>query len=330
MPVSKPGKNNYTFVGIGEVLFDLFEDGTETLGGAPLNFAFHVHQLASQLGVGEGIIVSSVGNDTRGDQIIASLKQKKMQTGYIQKDNNHPTGLVSVFMQNGEPGYQIESAVAWDYISEEPGLKDLAGRYSAVCFGSLAQRNNNSRNTIRGFLKDVPQQAIRLYDVNLRQNTLTGEKEYSPEIIDYSCRAATIIKANSSELNTILDILGLICASDNTLEGIKHRMEILLTRFPAQAIVITRGDLGTLVLKRDGEFVMTPPGKIKGTAHPVGAGDACSAGIVFGFTLGWDIKATMELANRMGADVASQPSATPALSWKTMDYVRGQLFHNNR
>jgi fructokinase len=325
MKTSKPETNHITFVGIGEVLFDLFEDRTETLGGAPLNFAFHAHQLASQLGVGEGIIVSSVGNDTRGDQIITSLKQKTMQTSYIRKDNNHPTGLVSVFMQNGEPGYQIEANVAWDYISEEPGLKDLAGLCSAVCYGSLAQRNIYSRNTIRNFLSDVPQQAIRLYDVNLRQNTLTGEKGYSPEIIDYSCRAATIIKANSAELNTIIDILGLTCNGDNTIEGIKRRIEILLTRFPAQAIVITRGDQGTLVLKRDGEFVMTPPGRIKGTAHPVGAGDACSAGIVLGFTLGWDIKATMELANRMGADVASHPSATPPLSKETLDFALDQL-----
>lgn len=173
----------------------------------------------------------------------------------------------------------------------------------------------------------VPQQAIRLYDVNLRQNTLTGEKGYSPEIIEYSCQTATIIKANITELNTIMDILGLIISADNTLEGIKRRMEMIIERFPAQAIVITRGDQGTLVLKRDGEFVMTPSGKIKGTAHPVGTGDACSAGIVFGFTLGWDIKATTELANRMGADVASHPSATPPLSQETVDFARSQLLN---
>jgi fructokinase len=322
-------KDHITFAGIGEVLYDRFEDKTETLGGAPFNFVFHAHQLASQLGIGEGIIVSSVGNDIRGNNIISSLKQNRMQTGYIQKDNTHPTGLVSVFMKNGEPGYQIEADTAWDYISDVSGLRKLAERCSAVCFGSLAQRNETSRNTIRDFLKYVTDQAIRLYDVNLRQNTLTGEKGYSPEIIEYSCQAATIIKANRGELNTIIDMLGLTCNGDNTLEGIKQEMGMVITRFPAQAIVITRGEQGTLVLKRDGEFVMTPPGKVKGTAHPVGAGDACSAGIVFGFTLDWDIKATMELANRMGADVASHPSATPPLSQETMDFVRRQLFHNN-
>ncbi len=327
MTSSLPIKFPLTFAGIGELLFDVFENGSETPGGAPFNFAFHVHQLARQMGIGEGYIVSSVGNDTRGNRIIDALKKKKMSTAFIEQDHQHPTGLVSVFMRNGEPGYQIEADAAWDYISNFPGLKELAERCSAVCFGSLAQRNGVSCETIRNFLRFLPQQAISLYDVNLRQNTLTGELGYSPEIIEYSCQAATIIKANRSELNTILDILGLTCNGDNTLEGIKQRMDILLTRFSAQAIVITRGDQGTLVLKRDGEFIMTPPRRIKGTAHPVGAGDACSAGIVFGFTLDWDIKATMELANSMGADVASHPSATPPLSQETLDFARGQLLH---
>ncbi|NLD35269.1 MAG: hypothetical protein GX654_00185 [Desulfatiglans sp.] len=320
-------KDHITFIGIGEVLYDLFEDKTETLGGAPFNFAFHAHQLASQMGIGKGYIVSSIGTDTRGNRIIDTLNKKKISTAYIEKDHQHKTGLVSVFMRNSEPGYQIEADTAWDYIPNSPGLRELAERCSAVCFGSLAQRNETSRNTIRHFLGFLPQHAICLYDINLRQNTLTGEKCYSPEIIEYSCNAATIIKANNGELNIMLDILGLTCTSDNSPEGIKHRMGMLLARFKAQVVIVTRGDQGTLVLKRDGEFVITRSGKVKGEAHPVGAGDACSAGILFGFTLGWDIKATMELANRMGADVASHHSATPPLSQETLDFTRSQLLN---
>ena len=313
------------FVGIGEVLFDVFEDGTETLGGAPLNFAVHVHQLAKQLGVGYGIIVSSINFDTRGHKIIDSLHRRQMSTHYLGKDDSHPTGRVSVFMQNGEPGYQIESEAAWDYIEVNPDLKDLAGKCSAMCFGSLAQRSSVSRNTIRSFLKDASPQAIRLYDVNLRQNTITGEVGYSSEIIDHSCQTATIIKANQSELLIILDLLGIDCPGDETIDGIRRRMELLLTRFPAWAIVVTRGSEGTLFLNRDGEFDVTEP-KIAGrTTHPVGAGDACSAGIIFGVTLGWDIHATMELANRMGADVATHPSATPPISDDTLNFAQEHL-----
>jgi len=105
-------------------------------------------------------------------------------------------------------------------------------------------------------------------------------------------------------------------------------METIITRFPAKAIVITRGGEGTLVLNRNGEFDITAPIPTKGTSHPVGAGDACSAGILFGITLGWNIHETMELANRMGADVAAHPSATPPLSNETLNFARAQLLDN--
>jgi fructokinase len=312
------------FVGIGEVLFDVFEDRTETLGGAPLNFAVHTHQLASHLDVGHGIIVSCINSDQRGYKILDSLDRLGISTRYIGKDSSHPTGLVSVFMQNGEPGYQIEAGAAWDYMTDRPALKDLASQCDAVCFGSLAQRSPVSRDTIRSFLQNAPK-VIRLYDVNLRRNTLTGEAGYSPEIVAYSCQAATIIKANQSELFAILDLLGIDCPADHTLNGIRRRMELLLAHFPAQAIVVTRGAEGTIVLSRNGEFDLSTPVTTGGTPHPVGAGDACAAGILFGITLGWDIHTTMELANLMGADVAAHPSATPPLSHTTLEFARARL-----
>jgi sugar/nucleoside kinase (ribokinase family) len=102
-------------------------------------------------------------------------------------------------------------------------------------------------------------------------------------------------------------------------------MELLLKRFSAQAIVVTRGVEGTITLKRSGEFDLSRPVATKGIAHPVGAGDACSAGILFGTALGWEVPATMELANRMGADVAAHPSATPPLSNGTLEFARLRL-----
>ncbi len=316
--------DSFAFVGIGEVLYDVFEDGTETLGGAPLNFTVHVHQLASQVGVGYGTVVSCINSDPRGYKILDSLDRLGISTRYIGKDSGHPTGSVSVFIKNGEPGYQIEAGAAWDYMRDRPALKYLAGQCNGLCFGSLAQRSPVSRETIRKFLQNAPQ-AIRLYDANLRRNTLTGEAGYTPEIIDYSCRAATIIKANQSELTTILDLLGIDSPADRTLTGIRRGMEQLLGHFPAQAIVITRGAEGTVVLKRDGEFNLSAPVAAAGPPHPVGAGDACSAGLLFGIALGWDLQSTMQLANRMGADVAAHPSATPPLSEQTVHFVRAKL-----
>jgi len=312
------------FAGIGEVLYDIFEDGTETLGGAPLNLAVHVHQLAIRLGLGQGIIVSCINSDQRGNKILDSLGQLGMSTRYLGKDSSHPTGLVSVFMRNGEPVYQIEPGAAWDYMADQPEFKELAGRCDAVCFGSLAQRSPVSRTTIRNFLQNAPR-AIRLYDVNLRRNTLTGEAGYTPEIVEYSCRAANVIKANRAELFAILDMLGIACPANEDLFGIRRGMEALLSRFPARAVVVTRGAEGTIVLSCGGEFDVSVPITNEGKSHPVGAGDACSAGILFGLTLGWDIRSTMDLANRMGSDVASHPSATPPLSDSTLEFARARL-----
>ncbi len=312
------------FVGIGEALYDVFEDGTEALGGAPLNVAVHAHQLAHRLGIGYGVTVSCVNFDRRGEGIVDFLRRRGMSDRYVGRDPGHPTGHVSVFLRNGEPGYQIEPGAAWDYIPDRPELAELAGRCDAVSFGSLAQRSPVSRGTIRRFLQNAPQ-AIRLYDVNLRRNTLTGEAGYSPEILEYGCRAATIIKANHSELFVLLDLLGIPSPAARSVEGIRRGMESLRARFPARAVVVTRGAAGTMALGRQGEFDQRTPVTTAEAPHPVGAGDACSAGILLGTALGWDLAATMELANRMGADVTAHPSATPPLSQRTLHYAAARL-----
>lgn len=312
------------FVGIGEALYDVFEDGTETLGGAPLNVAVHAHQLAHRLGIGYGVLVSCVNSDRRGKGIVDFLFRLGMSGRYVGRDPGHPTGRVSVFMSGGEPGYQIEPDAAWDYITDRPGLAELAGRCDAVSFGSLAQRSPVSRDTIRRFLENAPQ-AIRLYDVNLRRNTLTAEAGYSTEIVEYSCRTATILKTNQSELFVLLDLVGIPSPADRSVEGIRRGMESLLARFPARAVVVTRGAEGTMALGRQGEFDLRTPVPTAGVPHPVGAGDACAAGILLGTALGWDLAATMELANHLGTDVASHPSATPPLSDRTLQFAAGRL-----
>jgi sugar/nucleoside kinase (ribokinase family) len=113
------------FVGIGEVLYAVFENGAETLGWAPLNFAIHSHQLASRLGVGRGAIVSCINCDPRGCKILDSLHSLGISTRYIGTDSRHLTGAVSAFMKDGEPGYQIEAGAAWEFIKEEPAFKDI-------------------------------------------------------------------------------------------------------------------------------------------------------------------------------------------------------------
>jgi fructokinase len=285
-----------------------------------LNVAVHAHQLAVALGMGEGIVVSSVGHDEPGQKLLSAIRDRAMSTRYITIADQHSTGRVSVFIRAGEPGYQIELPAAWDYIAPSDSLDALAAQCHAVCFGSLAQRSPVSRNTIRRFLEKAPQ-AVRLYDVNLRQNTISGEKGYSAEIVDTSCRLATVIKANQLELMTMCELLGLD-ASEPTERGNRRRLELLLARFPVRAVVLTRGGEGTLLFTRDREISVEVTPIPQDQLHPVGAGDASSAGILLGLALGWEEVRAVDLANRMGAWVASQPPATPMLPDAIIDYVR--------
>lgn len=309
--------------GIGEVLFDVFEDGTEALGGAPLNVAVHAHQLLSSLKLGEGIIVSAVGADEQGERLIAELHARGMCSRYVQTDARHPTGRVSVFMRGGQPGYQIAADAAWDFIEYDESLDELAANCHAVCFGSLAQRSEVSRNTIRRFLSRAPQ-AQRMYDVNLRRNTLTGEEGYSAEIIDTSCRLATLIKLNAAELTEICALLGLAPVDEESEAGLRRRMEALLARYPAEGIVLTRDARGTLLFARDGEYTAEAHPVPPEEAHPVGAGDACAAGILVAQALEWDRARAVDLANRMGAWVASRQPATPPLPASIIEFARTQ------
>src|SRR5579872_2999421 len=293
------GAQARVFVGIGEVLSDVFEDGTEALGGAPLNVAVHAHQLAEALGIGQGAVVSCVGRDARGARLVSDLHSRGMTTKYIGSDPVHPTGHVSVLMHNDE----------------------LAATCEAVCFGSLAQRSPVSRATILRFLGNAGH-ALRLFDINLRRNTLSGEEFYDAGIIESSCRLATMIKANASELILVCRLLGIDSSLNEDEAGLRRGAEMLLSRFPAEAVVVTQGALGAAWYGRKGEARAAVIPVAANQLHPVGAGDASSAAILVGCSLGWEPPAILELANRMGAWVASQIPATPPLGPGVLAFAR--------
>jgi fructokinase len=242
----------------------------------------------------------------------------------VQIDSDHPTGTVSVFMRDGEPGYQIESGAAWDFIATSELLDELAGRCDAVCFGSLAQRARASRQTIQRFLRNA-RNALRLYDVNLRRNTLTGEPGYSAAIIEESCELATMMKLNSVELTELCHLYDIGTPAGQGEDATLRRIESVLAKFPVEALILTRGSEGTKLFTRKGEFGGHLPPVPLLDAHPVGAGDACSAGILFGSIIGLHPDDAIDLANRMGAWVASQLSATPLLPDSILTFMREAL-----
>ncbi len=288
-----------TIAGLGEALFDVFADH-QTLGGAPLNVAVHAHQLLFPIG-GRGVVASRVGRDDLGREVIAAIAGRGMPTDAIQIDDTHATGRVNVRVQQGDAEYEIVENVAWDQLEFEHVWSRLAGSCEAVCFGTLARRGARSREAIGQFLR-AASQAIRLFDVNLRH------AEVPLDLIREGCALATIVKLNEAELPRVCHALNLELASqDDQASAIRRQ-------FALDAVVLTRGAAGTTLYERDGK---TDGPAVRFPAQPgadsVGAGDACSAGILVGRLLKWPSERVIDLANRLGAYVASQPGATPSL-----------------
>lgn len=300
----------FTIVGLGESLFDVFPDRA-ILGGAPLNVAYHAHQLCSSSG-GRGVVASRTGTDDLGQRLLGELLTRGLATDFVQVDAQHPTGRVDIALRNGEPTYDFLADVAWDHLEWTPKWQRLAETCDAVVFGTLAQRCPTSRATVQSFV-ETARQAIRLFDVNLRVTFFDADS------LRRGAELATAIKLNESELPVVLRLLGLAdhaanAASDEQSIDDSRRLLQAFSRTGLRHVVVTRGEQGTELL--------THEASIRGAVatfeqHPqadnVGAGDACSAGLLWGWLNGWPLERTVSLANRLGAFVASQPGATPTI-----------------
>lgn len=306
-----------TICGIGEALFDIF-DGAQVLGGAPLNVAVHAHQLVSKRpsGPGRGIVVSRVGQDMLGNLVCKNLSEKGMDHHYIQSDPDHTTGKVYVQTdENGQPSYDIVANAAWDWLQYDPDMDTLAQSCDAVCFGSLAQREAQSRNTIYRFLEACRPSTIKLFDVNIRLDF------YNRQIITRSLEIANALKLNEEELPLVCKLVGLGVVEP----GSERQMMLkLIKQFKLNWIIYTRGAKGTTIhtSAENGVYEGVPAttSPVEG-ADAVGAGDSVAAACLVGAVLRKPWQKVADLANKVGAFVASQPGATPTLP----DELIGQL-----
>jgi fructokinase len=301
-------EGNFTVVGLGELLWDLFPQGKQ-LGGAPANFAY----ISSLLG-DHGIVASRIGTDTLGEEATRRFQHFRLPTDFLQLDSAHPTGTVKVLVDSaGQPQYEITENVAWDFLEMNSEWGALAVQASAISFGSLAQRSGTSRRTILDFLAAAGPKAIRIFDVNLRQSF------YSREILAESARRANLIKLNHEELPKVMELLG--APKSAALEGnLKADAQWLLQASGAQLICVTRGGGGSLLVSPDAwheheGFSV----RIKDT---VGAGDAFAAALVHHFLRGAPLSAMNDAANRMGAWVASCAGAMPEPDSFILEKVR--------
>jgi fructokinase len=292
----------YIVVGLGELLWDILPAG-EQLGGAPANFAYITAMLGDC-----GIVASCIGSDERGDKAMALLKQANLTTLHLQLDEAKPTGMVPVQLDDkGKPAFTITEDVAWDFLQWTADWQKLAARADAVCFGSLAQRSPQSRETIRRFLKATAPNALLVFDINLRAPF------YSAEVIVESLKLAKVLKLNDEELPILMRICGLDGTTD---EDCLHR---LMEAYDLQMVCLTRGDHGSLLLTRAKSVKHS--GFTIEVADTVGAGDAFTAAMMHHYLRKASLERISEAANRMGAWVASQVGATPVAEQKILEEI---------
>lgn len=281
-------------VGIGEALWDVLPEGKK-IGGAPANFAYHI----SQFGL-PSCVASAVGDDPLGAEIVENLTSKGLNQNIAVVP--YPTGTVLVEIdQAGVPQYEIKENVAWDNIPFTPALKDLAKRTRAVCFGSLAQRNVVSRNTIGQFLDAMPKRedTLVVFDVNLRQGF------YNKDILCDSMERCNILKINDEELVTVSRMFG--------YPGIdlQDKCWIMLGKYNLKALILTCGI--------NGSYVFTPgkvsfqPTPVVEVADTVGAGDSFTAAFIAALLKGDGVDRAHELAVKTSAYVCTKQGAMPVL-----------------
>jgi fructokinase len=288
------GSRRYFCIGLGEVLWDLLPGGRQ-LGGAPANFAYHAHALGA-----ESLVVSRVGRDELGRDLVEHLNALGLVTSGISVDPAAPTGTVSVTLDpTGQPTYTIHTDVAWDFLEAGPEVLRAAAGADAVCFGTLAQRHPVARDSIRRVLQATRPEALRIFDINLRQ------RFWSREVIVESLALANVLKLNDEELPILMDLLGWPCEDDQGL------MARLAQRFDLRAVALTRGARGSLLWTADRSWNW--PGSDLKVADTVGAGDSYTAALALGLLSGKSPEDILRIAHRVADFVCTQPGATPPM-----------------
>lgn len=280
---------------MGEILFDVLPTGSQ-LGGAPANFAYH----ASQHGL-HSVAVSAVGSDLLGDEALRLLDDKHLK--YVMPRVDFPTGTVQVELDaEGVPTYDIKEGVAWDNIPFTDDIKEMAANAGAVCWGSLAQRNEVSRKSIYQFLDHTPEDCLKVFDINLRQNF------YTKEVICESLKRCNVLKINDEELITIGRLFGYPGLD------IENKCWLILGKYNLDMLVLTCGVNGSYVFAPGFKsFQETPKVEV---ADTVGAGDSFTGTFCASILKGKSIVEAHKLAVEVSAYVCTQHGAMPVLPEK--------------
>jgi fructokinase len=264
------------------------------LGGAPANFTFHCRSLGA-----DARLVTRIGDDPLGREVLDRFRALGLPAESVQRDATWPTGTVDVDVTTeGQPRFTIREDAAWDWIAADETAVALARATDAICFGSLAQRSETSRKSIRQLVAMAPPLALRIFDVNLRHPFVNRT------VIAESLELANVLKLNDQELPELGAMFQL--PSD-----VRAAMAELGQRFGLSVVALTRGAQGSLLLA-DGQWA-DHPGKRAQVRDTIGAGDAFTAALTVGVLAGRPLDQINQHANDVAAFVCSQDGGTPSL-----------------
>lgn len=283
-------------VGMGEALWDCLPEGRK-IGGAPANFAYH----AAQFGF-NSLAVSAVGKDELGDEIVETFNQNKLKHHLERVD--YPTGTVQVTLdEKGIPCYEIMENVAWDNIPYSPELEEIARNCVAVCFGSLAQRNSVSKDTVNRFLDAMPatEDVLKVFDINLRQHF------YCKETVVNSLNKCNVLKINDEELVVVSEMFAYeMFAYEKNLSQ-EDACRRILDEYKLRMLILTCGTEGSYVFTADEtSFLPTPEVEV---ADTVGAGDSFTGSFIASVLKGRTIAEAHKTAVEVAAYVCTRNGA---------------------
>jgi fructokinase len=274
---------------IGEVLWDVFPTYKKP-GGSPANLAYHLHCLGNN-----AIFVSRVGSDKNGKELLQFLTNKGFSTDFIQKDSSQPTGNVTVTFTDEEPSYVIHKPAAWDDIEYSDDLKSVVSELDAICFASLAQRNNITATTIQHLLGDVPENCLKVFDLNLRPPFTNSQ------LITEQIKITDVVKFNEEEYEQA-----------KTWFKTDNPAAYLLESDPDKTVLRTLGADGSEMITSEGTF-HEPAYPISGKGDFVGVGDAFLACFTHLKLRNTSPNKILSMANRYAAAVASQQGGMPEI-----------------
>ena len=289
-----------TIVSFGEILWDILP--TETvLGGAPFNFIYRVDSLGHR-----GTIISRLGRDELGRQAVDRINELALDTSCLQWDDQHTTGRVQVsFDAEHNPSYVIVPHVAYDHIEPTDMLTQAVSQADCICFGTLIQRSDQSRKTLRQLLAVAPD-SLKLLDINLRRDC------YSPETVTSSLQKADILKLNRDELNQLSTMLEI---GNGSVPDFGHR---IMEKYSLRYCFVTLGAMGVFALSDRNEQTYVPGHKVT-LVDSLGAGDAFTAGALHCLMQDQPLVEACAFGNVLGAIVCGQRGATQPITTEQVE-----------